>query len=134
MKRVLIGLLLVGGLAFTLTMYWQWNKPHRDAASEEARFSYSDEELVTFFSTNPDSANALLLDQVVAVTGKIGAIEGDSLPLWILNGVVAEAAEPSIQIGEGDLVQIKGRVTHFDDLFGEVRLDQATLITKNKTQ
>lgn len=133
MKRTLIGLLLVGGLVFGVMAYWQWNKPHRDAATEEAVYNFSDEELFTLFSSYTDSANALLLDKVVAVSGTVESVEGDTLPLWILNGVVAEASDASGSISEGESVLIKGRITHFDDLFGEVRLDQATVVTKNKT-
>jgi len=108
-------------VALAVGMY-QWNKPHRDVAAEEATATYTAEALYDAFAATGSGANPLL-NRVVVVTGTVTAADSGSVTL---EGGVTGA--PGLSVEVGAQVAIKGRVVSFDDMINnEVRLDNCTL-------
>ncbi len=107
-------------IALAVGMY-QWNKPHRDVAAEEATATYTAEALFAAFTATGTGENPLL-NQVVVVTGTVTAADAGSVTL--AGGV---SGTPGLSVEVGAQVILKGRVVSFDEIFGEVRLDNCTL-------
>ena len=131
MKRIILPV-IVALFMVAAIVYYLFNKPHRDVASEKALYAFGDTQLNLLLSTKFDSAFKILGDQPVEVSGTISSIEGDSNQLIILEGVVVQMQEINADVTVGRVVSIKGRLTGFDDLFGEVKLDQGVIINSQK--
>lgn len=76
MKKI-IPYILVTVVSAIIFGYWQYNKPHRDIAKEKASFELTADELFNAFEENEDIANAMYLDKVISVTGKIVDLENN---------------------------------------------------------
>ena len=102
-------------------------KDHRDVGAEMAQFKMVPEELVMVMSSG-DSMAATYLNAVVELFGVV--VENDEKRLVLEGGVLAawdttrEHRSPKV----GELLRIKGRVTGYDDLFEEVRMDGGVLV------
>jgi len=130
MKKILLGIAAIACIGIGVGIYL-WNKPHRNIAEEKALYSFQDTELVRLFESHADSASAVLLDQVIEISGSVQSIEGDSTQLVILSGVVGALGNGAEVPEVGEEILLKGRFTNYDDLFMEIRLDQATWQPKN---
>ena len=65
-------------------------------------------------------------DKVVQTFGRIIAIDGSTITLG--DGVVVNLMDSNPELEKGDSITVKGRCIGYDDLLGEVKLDQATII------
>lgn len=103
------------------------DQPHRDVGSEQARFKMVPGELVGFLSAG-DSAAAPYLNEVVELFAVVESDDG--LRVTFKEGVVAswDTLRAHRVLEEGELLRVKGRVTGYDDLFGEVRMDGLVLV------
>lgn len=117
-----LGMALVAGVA-----WWMMDRPHRDVGAEEARFKMVPGELVGFLSGG-DSSAAPYLNAVVELYAVVESDDG--IRATFEGGVVAawDTLRPHRSLTEGELLRVKGRVTGFDDLFGEVRMDGLVLV------
>ena len=115
-------------LAVAGAIVWSlMDRPHRDVASESAQFKMVPEELVVFLSSQ-DSSSAKYLNAVVELFGVVA--EDDGVRVSFEGGVLAvwDTLHPHRVLEEGELLRVKGRVTGYDDLFGEVRMDGLVLV------
>ena len=118
-----IVVVVVGSFAWKMM-----DKDHRDVGAEVAQFKMAPEELVMVMSSG-DSTAAPYLNAVVELFGVV--VENDEKRLVLEGGVIAawdttrEHRSPKV----GELLRIKGRVTGYDDLFEEVRMDGGVLVT-----
>ena len=131
MKKIIFPIVLVVLVAAAIG-YYMFNKPHRDVASERAIYTFEDQQLNQLLSKNFDSAFSVMGDQPIEVSGEIKSIEGDHNNLIVLNGVVVQLQDNQPAVLIGDHVTIKARLTGFDDLFMEAKLDQGTIQPKNE--
>ena len=73
MKRIIIallaGLVVAGGI-----VYFVYNKPHRDVATEEAEYVLTADELFDEYEADEEAANAKYLDKTVQVSGTISEV------------------------------------------------------------
>lgn len=103
------------------------DKDHRDVGAEVAQFKMVPAELVMVMSSG-DSMAAPYLNAIVELFGVV--VENDEKRLVLEGGVIAawdttrEHRSPKV----GELLRIKGRVTGYDDLFEEVRMDGGVLV------
>lgn len=100
-KKILIALVCILVLAFVGYKYIY--KSHRDISAEPVSYSVSVDDIYINFQANEQSANAKYLDKTIEIYGKITNLA--------LQNVVA----------------LKGRLTGFDDLLGEIQMDQCTI-------
>jgi len=105
--------------------YYAMNAGTRNIASETADFTVSSEVVFAEFTENLEVANKKYLDKAVAITGKISAIENMEIILDDKINCSFIATDKSFKTGQE--VTIKGRVVGFDDLFGNLKLDQCVV-------
>lgn len=118
---IILGIMALGvGIGY-LYLY----QGHRDIAGEESAFVLTSEILVSEFQIDADEANRKYLNNTVEVTGRVSDLSDSTILLE--PGVFAVFAELPIEQKIGNEVKIKGRCIGFDELFGEVKLDQCTL-------
>lgn len=127
MRKLLIVLVFIL-LGAILVYLYIFHKPHRDIVGEKASLEISANTLIEHYEQSTDSANAVYLDQVVLLEGEV--VEVDSASITMAPGVFCHLhSEADISsIKSGDVVKVKGRVVGFDDLFGEVRMDNCKLV------
>jgi len=128
-KIVLISLILV--MTFGSFMFYQtFYAPHRDITSEKATLTITATTLQHAFAENDAKANKDYADKVIAVNGVITTIEQNTI---MLDQVVQVdfLNEIATKLILGDALSLKGRCVGYDDLLEVVKIDQATLITKN---
>ena len=112
-------------VSFFSIRYYVYNAGRRDIQSEETAFAVSSEAIVTEFSSNATASNKKYLEKTIAVSGVITSIKGEEVILD--NSVNCNFLTASISLKKNQKLTIKGRVVGYDDLLGEVRLDQCNL-------
>jgi hypothetical protein len=102
------------------------DKPHRDVGGEVARYKMVPEELQMVLAEGGEAA-APYLDAVVELYGVV--LEDDGRRVMLEGGVVAswDTTRDRRLLEKGELIKLKGRVTGYDDLFEEVRMDGLVL-------
>ena len=103
------------------SVYYVFNGGARDLASEETAFSVTSQSILAEFAQNPQ--NKKYLDKAVVISGTVTAISPTEVTLdgSIICGL--SAADSTIQ--KDQKIIVKGRVVGFDDLMGELKLDQS---------
>ncbi|PZR19956.1 MAG: hypothetical protein DI539_12300 [Flavobacterium psychrophilum] len=126
-KRLGIGvvvlLVLVSGLLYGY--YGFLYKPVRNIETEESAFVMPAQGLAGEYASNSGKADGKYLNQTIEVKGKITEVR-DSL-LIIDNKIVCGFDTMPANTGVNKDITIKGRCIGFDELFGEVKLDQCTI-------
>jgi hypothetical protein len=123
---VVIVIVLVGILAFpVIKNYLVYSYGKRDVQSEEAAFTISTKDIVAEFTANTEAANKKYLEKPVAVSGKVTSVNSKEVILDETVNCNLTTADASVK--EGQAVTIKGRVVGYDDLLGELKLDQCNL-------
>lgn len=102
-------------------------RPHRDIGAEPARFRRVPTELSSIMAAS-DSVSMQHLNAVVELTGVVSSDDGTRVTFD--GGVVAlwDSTRTHRSFQKGDFVRVKGRVTGYDDLFEEVRMDGLVLM------
>lgn len=128
MKQRLILLLIVGALIGGGVFLYVWYKPHRDIQNEKSKYSLTAGSLHEAYLADEANANNLYLDKTIEISGTISDVKEGIIilnDLVVCNLLEGEGMK-AVQLGQGKKVTIKGRVTGFDELFEEVRLDQCS--------
>lgn len=117
-----VGMALLAGVGWILM-----ERPHRDVGAEDARFKMVPSELVMALAEQ-DSSAAAYLDAVVELFGVVASDDGRRVMLE--GGVVAtwDTTREHRMLAKGELLRVKGRVTGYDGLFEEVRMDGLVLV------
>ena len=100
----------------------------RDLSTEETAFTVTATAITTEFSTNLESSNKKYLEKPIAISGKVTAVTGTQITLD--NTVICSLKKQETSIKNNQSVSIKGRVVGYDDLMGEVKIDQCFIINK----
>ena len=126
-SRVIAMMLLSILLAAGSFLYYQFNKPHRDFAAEEAAYTLSAEGLVKAYKQDPSLSDSLYVDQLVAVSGEISELKENALLLspGIYLSLDSTQSMKALQVGQQ--VSLVGRVLSYDPLFEEVKMDNARI-------
>lgn len=128
-KSKIILLIFLVGLISGFLIFKYVYKDHRDISTEQAKFELVSKELLKEFSSNSATATNKYLDQTIKVSGKIQSInEGyfsiDELIICYTDSLTLSKLKPSEE------VVAKGRCIGYDDLLGEIKLDQVTIAKK----
>lgn len=120
-----LGAAIIAGIGWILL-----ERPHRDVGGEAAMFKMVPEELVGALADG-DSASQAYLDAVVELYAVVEEDNGQRVTLE--GGVVAawDTTRRHRLLESGELLRLKGRVTGYDDLFGEVRMDGLVLVKED---
>jgi hypothetical protein len=130
MKKKLLILLLIGAIGAGAAYWYTFHKPHRNVQTEKSSFTLSSESLIGEFSADLATATEKYIDKVIEIEGIVTDVNASNAMLdravycSFLEGELGKVVE----IGQGKTITLKGRVIGFDELFGEIRLDQCALI------
>ena len=112
---------MVGILAFTGYNYVMYGGA-RNLSSEETAYKVSSKSISTEFSSNVETANKKYLEKAIAIEGTITKITGTEV--IIDNSIICNLKELDPSITKNQIITLKGRVVGYDDLLGELKLDQ----------
>lgn len=118
---ILVGIAIVGFLGYNYIY-----KEHRNIAEEEAEYVVSADMLVEGFMENPEMAEQKYLNKAIAVTGKVTSINKNNLTLD--NSVFCQFEKPVEGVVLHSTVKVKGRCIGFDNLLGEIKLDNCSIL------
>ena len=97
----------------------------RDLEKEKSEFNMSAVDIFADFSANAEMATKKYLNKAVEITGKVTNITKNVITL---DGKVSCQLQVSEQVNLDSQVKIKGRVTGYDDLLEELKLDQCLIV------
>lgn len=123
-SKIFIGILLVciiGYFLFNAIM----NIGSRDLESEKAEFVISAVDVSNEFSTNSQMATTKYLNKAIEISGTVTNITANVV---ILDGKISCQLQKAQKLGLNTIVKVKGRVTGYDDLLEELKLDQCSII------
>ena len=119
-----LAVLLVGFFVFN----YVFHGGARDLATEEAVFTVISKDITAEFTANVPAATKKYSDKAIAISGTVTAIT-DSI-VTIDNTIICNFKTPDTTIKNNQNVTIKGRLVGFDDLMGELKLDQCSINKK----
>lgn len=126
-KIILLGLFTAGLIGVGVYNYVMHGGA-RDLTTETTDFAVNSQQIIGEFTKDVNVANKKYLEKAVVVKGKVTSVQGTEV---ILDNVVNcgfKQAEASINTGQE--VTVKGRVVGFDDLMGELKMDQCFIDKK----
>lgn len=121
-KKIIVGL-LAAGVLIGVFVYQQYNKEHRDIAAEQVAITISSVDLFQKYVDDEAAANAVYLDQVIAVTGMVLELsEEDGNQMIVLQAnddffgvnVYLDSTSSTEGVNPGDMLTIKGQCTGGD--------------------
>jgi hypothetical protein len=112
-------------ITFFSIRYYIYNSGRRDIQSEETAFEVSSDAILNDFTSNTTTSNKKYLEKTITVSGIITSVKGEEVILD--NSVNCNLLTASKSLKKNQKVTIKGRVVGYDDLLGEVKLDQCNL-------
>ena len=121
---LLLTVLLVGFFIFN----YVFHGGARDLATEEALFTVTSKDITSEFTANVPAATKKYSDKAIAISGLVTAVT-DSI-VTIDNTIICNFKTPDTTIKNEQNVTIKGRLVGFDDLMGELKLDQCSINKK----
>jgi len=126
-KRAIITLAIIAIAALGLYLYnGVLYKEGRDVSSEKAANSITATELFEEYSIDASKADSLYLNKTIEVQGEVSGADDVSLEL---NQVIFCSFNSPVALSQsGSRVAVKGRCIGFDELFGQVKLDQCTVV------
>lgn len=127
-KKVKIAAIVIAVIAITgFTSYnYVMHGGARDLTSEKTAFTVTSKSILGEFANNTEASNKKYLEKAVAIKGVITSINKNEIIIdqTIICGDVNQAATYKV----GQDVIIKGRVVGFDDLMGDLKLDQSFIV------
>jgi hypothetical protein len=106
-------------------------KSHRDIASEKESFLVTADAVYNEFKTDESKANQRYLDKTIDVYGKISSVDLKENTIVIdekMFAVFKDKMPAGLQLQSE--IKIKGRFIGYDDLLGEMKMDQCTIETE----
>ena len=102
---------------------------HLDIASENAVFETSVSELSQIFINNPDFSTATYADQTISIFGNVTALDLKQNSITLDDKLIALLTKEEIKkVKNGDLIKVKGRFIGYDDLLGEFKMDECSIV------
>jgi len=120
-RIILFTIAMVGILAFTGYNYVMYGGA-RNLSSEETAYKVSSKSISTEFASNVETANKKYLEKAIVIEGTITKITGTEV--IIDDSIICNLKELDPSITKNQVITLKGRVVGYDDLMGELKLDQ----------
>ncbi|WP_116789807.1 OB-fold protein [Flavobacterium psychrotrophum] len=120
----IIAVVLIIGLASAFIWYGYLYKDARNVSDEEATYSLTAENLTADYEAAQQTADTKYLNKTIAVSGVVTTVNDSVVTL---DGKVFCGFDKKMDQPEGKTITVKGRCIGYDELFGEVKLDQCTL-------
>ncbi|MFM9824568.1 OB-fold protein [Flavobacterium sp.] len=94
----------------------------RDLSSEDSAFCMNSKNLIDEYAANVEGCNKKYLDKAIAIAGTVTSINGKEVILD--NSIICNLKDADATIKENQSITLKGRLVGYDDLMGEIKLDQ----------
>jgi inosine/xanthosine triphosphate pyrophosphatase family protein len=120
-KLILFSIAMVGVVAFTGYNYVMYGGA-RNLSTENTAYTVSSKNIANEFETNIEMSNKKYLEKAIAIKGTITKITGTEV--IIDDSIICNLKELDPSIMKNQVVTLKGRVVGYDDLMGELKLDQ----------
>lgn len=128
-KVKIIGVLFVIALIIGFSVFnYVFHGGARDLATEDAAFIVTSKDIIAEFAANVPAATKKYSDKAIAVSGIVTAVS-DSI-VTIDNTIICNFKSPDTTIKNEQTITIKGRLVGFDDLMGELKLDECSINKK----
>jgi len=128
-KKIIILVSLLSFLAVSTTIYFIWNKPHKNYFNAPVDISIEGTKLNEYYQNDLMDANLKFLDKILLVSGPVTKLNsrlviiGDNIVCSLDSSHVLDT---SIKLY--DEISVRGRCIGYDDLFGEVRIDHCFIM------
>lgn len=94
----------------------------RNLSNEYTAFNLTSKVIIDEFSLQTDASNKKYLDKAITISGTITSISEKEV--IIDNSIVCTLKETDVTLRVNQKVTLKGRLVGYDDLMGEIKLDQ----------
>ncbi|CAD0009222.1 OB-fold protein [Flavobacterium chungangense] len=129
MKKKLI-LTILAIVAFGIFGYcYVWYGGARNVSAEDAVFNVTSKSIIAEFDADIDKSNTKYLEKAIAIKGIVS--KADQKQVILDNTIVCDLKELDPAIKEDQEITLKGRVVGYDDLMGEIKLDECTVINND---
>jgi CTP-dependent riboflavin kinase len=125
-KIILLSIVLAGIAGFAGFNYVMHGGA-RNLSNEDAAYTVSSKSITDEFSTNVDMANKKYLEKAIIIHGKVTKITGKEIT--IDNSIICNLKDVDATIQKDQTITLKGRVVGYDDLMGELKLDQCLKVS-----
>lgn len=125
--KFLVVVIIVVAVGFFAVRYYVYHGGKRDIQSEDTAFTVTSAAIVSEFTSNADASNKKYLEKPVAVSGTVTSVTANEVILD--NAVNCNFATTNATVKMNQKVTVKGRVVGYDDLLGELKLDQCNIST-----
>lgn len=112
-------------IAFFSIRYYVKNGGRRIIANETPEYQISAKKIASEFASNTSVSNKKYLEKSILITGEVTSINENEV--IVDNSVNCSFLTISDNIKKDQKVVVKGRVVGYDDLMGEVKIDQCSL-------
>ena len=128
-KVKIIGVVFVVALVIGFSVFnYVFYGGARDLATEDAVFTVTSKNITAEFTANVSAATKKYSDKAIAISGTVTAVT-DSI-VTIDNTIICNFKTPDTTLKNEQAITIKGRLVGFDDLMGELKLDQCSINKK----
>jgi len=128
-KKIIILVSLLSFLVVSTTIYFIWNKPHKNYFNAPVDISIEGTKLNEYYQNDLMDANLKFLDKILLVSGPVTKLNsrlviiGDNIVCSLDSSHVLDT---SIKLY--DEISVRGRCIGYDDLFEEVRIDHCFIM------
>jgi hypothetical protein len=122
-NKIVVFILLIAIIAYFGYNYVMTSGA-RDLQTEKSEYTSTAKAIYVEFSTNSDAATKKYLNKAIQLSGDVTNVKDSVLTL---NESVSCQFQTITKIKIGEKVAIKGRVTGYDDLLEELKLDQCVI-------
>lgn len=118
---VLVVLAVIGYFGFQYVMHGG----ARDVQAEKAEFVVTSKDFKAEFAAKSDEATKKYLNKTIEVSGAVTAVKDSIVTLDESILCTMKTLDKDATVGK--TVKVKGRVVGFDDLMGELKLDECNI-------
>lgn len=125
-KIILIAFFIIFAIA---GVYWYaMNAGGRNIETEKADFTVTTSVISQEFSSNDAAATKKYLNKAIAISGTVTDINTTENLVILDQTTICQFLKVDGTLLKGTKLTIKGRFTGFDDLMGELKLDQCVIL------
>jgi hypothetical protein len=122
-RLIVLALLIMGGL---FTMNYVLYGGARDIQAEESAFKLNSTTILKDYENDGEEANKKYLNKTVEISGKVTQVNKKAI--IVDNTIICNMKPDSEKLIIETSTKVKGRVVGFDDLLGELKLDDCSII------
>ncbi len=125
-----ISWLAIAAFLLAVAVFWYVNRAPASVATKAADFELALSNIFDDLESNPDTTLKMLVDKIIVIEGHYNSQSGDSNPVIIIQDDQGRLANCSLNephegtYEKGQKIKIKGVFVGFDELFGEIQLNQ----------